>query len=60
LAGLLIETFDPVSEPDMEAAWSAKIERRLAKTDAGAVELIPWETVRAELFGSLNENCASP
>jgi hypothetical protein len=44
----------------MEAAWSAKIERRLAKTDAGAVELIPWETVRAELFGSLNENCASP
>jgi len=51
LAGLLIETLDPVSEPDVEAAWSEEIERRLAEIDAGTVELIPWETVRAELFG---------
>ena len=28
LAGLLIETLDPVSEPDVEAAWSEGIERR--------------------------------
>ena len=51
LAGLLIETLDPVSESDVEAAWSEEIERRLAEIDAGTVELIPWETVRAELFG---------
>jgi len=51
LAGLLIETLDPVSEPDAEAAWSEEIERRLADIDAGTVELIPWEDVRAELFG---------
>jgi putative addiction module component (TIGR02574 family) len=51
LAGLLIETLDPVSEPDVEAAWSEEIERRLAEIDAGTVELIPWEDVRAELFG---------
>ena len=67
LAGLLIETLDPVSEPDVEAAWSEEIERRLAEIDAGTVELIPWEErvqnrillrfqadhfqVRAELFG---------
>ena len=51
LAGLLIETLDPVSEPDVEAAWFEEIERRLAEIDAGAVELIPWEEVRAELFG---------
>ncbi len=51
LAGLLIETLDPVSEPDVEAAWSEEIERRLAEIDAGTVELIPWEAVRAELFG---------
>ena len=51
LAGLLIETLDPVSEHDVVAAWSEEIERRLAEIDAGTVELIPWETVRAELFG---------
>jgi putative addiction module component (TIGR02574 family) len=51
LAGLLIETLDPLSESDVEAAWSAEIERRVAEIDAGTVELIPWEDVRAELFG---------
>lgn len=51
LAGVLIETSDPVSEPDAEAEWSEEIERRLAEIDAGTVELIPWEDVRAELFG---------
>jgi hypothetical protein len=43
-------TMDPMSEPDVEAAWSAEIERRLAEIDAGTVELIPWDDVRLELF----------
>jgi putative addiction module component (TIGR02574 family) len=51
VAGLLIETLDPVSALDVEAAWSEEIERRLAEIDADSVELIPWEGVRAELFG---------
>jgi len=55
LAGLLIETLDPVSEPDVEAAWSEEIKRRLAEADAGTLELIPWEDVRAELFARPNE-----
>src|SRR5438876_12367389 len=38
LAGLLIETLDPVSESVVESAWSDEIERRLAQIDAGAVE----------------------
>ena len=38
-------------ESDVEAAWSAEIERRLAEIDAGTMELIPWDDVRAELFG---------
>ncbi|HEY6802449.1 MAG TPA: addiction module protein [Pyrinomonadaceae bacterium] len=52
LAGLLIETLDPISESEseVEAAWSAEIDRRVAEIDAGEVELIPWEVVRAELF----------
>lgn len=56
LAGLLIETLDPVSEPDVEAAWPEEIKRRVVEIDAGTVELIPWEEVRAELFGQSNES----
>ena len=44
-------TVDPISEPDVEAAWSAEIERRLVEIDLGIVELIPWDDVRLELFG---------
>lgn len=50
LAGLLIETLDPQPEPDVERAWSEEIARRVAQLDAGAVEAIPWEEVREELF----------
>jgi putative addiction module component (TIGR02574 family) len=53
LAGLLIESLDPAPEPNVEAAWSEEIARRLAELDAGTVELIPWEEVRAELYGGL-------
>ncbi len=39
LTGLLIETLDPVSEPDVEAAQSEEmledIKRRVAEIDAG-------------------------
>ena len=42
---------DPISEPDVEAVWSAEIQRRLVEIDAGTVELIPWDDVRLELFG---------
>ena len=55
LAGLLIETLDPGAEPNVEAAWSQEVARRVAELDAGTVETIPWEDVRAELFGPRNE-----
>jgi len=55
-AGLLIETLDPASEADVEAAWSEEIRRRVAEVDAGTVELIPWEEVRAGLFSQPNES----
>ena len=54
LAGLLIETLDPAPEPDVQAAWSQEIARRMAEIEAGAVQLIPWEEVREELFGRRN------
>ena len=44
-------TLEPGSQPDIEAAWSAEIERRLSEINAGTVELIPWDDVCSELFG---------
>ena len=41
---------DPITEPDVETAWSAEIERRIVEIDAGTVELISWEDVCLELF----------
>ena len=55
LAGLLIESLEPEPQPDVEAAWSKEIERRVAELDAGTVKTIPWEEVRAELFGRQND-----
>ena len=42
---------DDTPEQDVEAAWSAELERRLVEIDADTVELIPWEDIRLELFG---------
>jgi hypothetical protein len=42
---------DPITELDVEGAWSAEIERHLAEIDAGTVALILWDDVRLELFG---------
>ena len=50
LAGLLIESLESEFDPDVEEAWRAEIERRLAELDAGIVETVPWETVKAKLL----------
>jgi putative addiction module component (TIGR02574 family) len=55
LAGLLIESLEPAPDPDVEAAWSEEIARRVAELDAGTVETIPWDQVRAEVFGRRND-----
>lgn len=50
LAGLLIESLESEADPDVEEAWRAEIERRVAELDAGTAETVPWEIVKAELF----------
>jgi len=55
LAGLLIESLEPSPEPDVEAAWSKEIARRVAELEAGSVETIPWDEVRTEVFGRRND-----
>jgi putative addiction module component (TIGR02574 family) len=54
LAGLLIESLEADPDPDVEAAWSDEIKRRVADIDAGNVETIPWEDVRRRLLDRLN------
>jgi putative addiction module component (TIGR02574 family) len=45
LAGLLIESLEGEPDADVEAAWAAEIERRVAELEAGTVQGIPWEVV---------------
>lgn len=55
LAGLLIESLEGEPDADVEAAWAAEIERRVAELEAGTVESIPWEVVRQRLIDRLND-----
>lgn len=48
LTGAMLESLEPT--PEVTAAWSREIERRVRELDAGAVELVDWEHIRAELF----------
>jgi len=50
LAGAMIESLDPRPTPEVKAAWSREIERRVREVEAGSVELADWADVRAELF----------
>ena len=50
LAGAMLESLEPEPTPEVKAAWSREIERRVREVDSGAVELIDWEDIRAELF----------
>ena len=55
LAGLLIESLEGPPDPDVEAAWTVEIQRRVAELDAGTVKSMPWEQVRQRLLDRLNE-----
>ena len=54
LAGLLIESLEGDPDADVEAAWAAEIEKRVAELDAGTAKTIPWEEVRQRLIDRLN------
>ena len=54
LAGLLIESLESETDPEVEAAWAAEIERRVADVETGTVKMIPWEEVRQRLLDRLN------
>ena len=51
LAKLLIDSLDPAAEDGIEEAWMQEMTRRAAELDSGAIESIPWETIRDRLRG---------
>jgi len=55
IATRLLESLDPRTQSDVDAAWSAEIERRCAAVDAGELATSDWNEVRArierEVFG---------
>lgn len=42
----LIDSLDQTTDPDAQATWNREIYRRLQQIDSGAVQLIPWDSVR--------------
>jgi putative addiction module component (TIGR02574 family) len=50
LAGLLLESLEHEVDEHAEAAWQEEIARRLTELDAGRVELVPWDEVKAKLM----------
>jgi putative addiction module component (TIGR02574 family) len=50
LAGLLIESLEGPNDPEVESAWAKEVERRWQDIQAGKVQTIPWEEVKARLF----------
>jgi putative addiction module component (TIGR02574 family) len=55
LAGFLLETLENEPGPGLEVAWATEIEWRVREIESGAVQTIPWEQVRAELYARLGE-----
>ena len=50
LAGLLIESLDAEPDEQVEQAWLAEVERRVAELASGSVETFSWEEVKARLI----------
>lgn len=46
LTAELLASLDGESDEDVEAAWAAEIERRMARIKAGTANLVPWEDVK--------------
>ena len=51
-----LESLETEPDPAVEQAWAKEIERRVAELDAGTVETVPWDTVKARLLGRLRES----
>jgi putative addiction module component (TIGR02574 family) len=58
IVGALLESLEPESEADVEAAWREEVANRVAALEAGKVETTSWETVREGFLARLSERRA--
>jgi putative addiction module component (TIGR02574 family) len=49
VAAELIASLDGPPDADVETAWAAEIERRVAEIEAGTAELTAWADVREQI-----------
>lgn len=49
LASELIASLDEVRDADVETAWAAEIESRIAQVDSGEAETSSWKEARARI-----------
>ena len=53
LAASLIDSLDETSDPDVEDAWEAEIQKRSQEISNGKVKSIPWTDARKTLFDGI-------
>ncbi len=58
LAGLILENLE-LADVDVEQTWLQEIEKRVSEMDAGKIELVSWESIRAKLSRKLNASTDS-
>lgn len=58
LAARLIDSLDPSAEEQVEAAWSAEIQKRLEELQTGQVQPIPWTEARRLILEDTDESAA--
>lgn len=54
LASTLIDSLDPITDDNVEAAWQEEITRRIQDLRSGKAKTIPWDTVYKEARAILN------
>jgi len=50
IAARLIQSLEPGTDEDVEAAWSEEIRLRIAAMDSGEEPLLEWDEVEVRLF----------
>ena len=53
LASELIASLDEGEDIDVEAAWAAEIERRIADVESGKAKTVSWEEARTRIKATL-------
>ena len=56
LASELIASLDEGKDADVEAAWAAEIERRIAEVESGEAETSSWEEARTRIRTRLSKS----